>query len=258
MNLLMDVSVGEKYHSNSQKIRVITENWFNSNMYCPCCGSPKINHFENNKPVADFYCPCCAEEYELKSKSGKIDNKVNDGAYDTMIQRIEAINNPNFFFLNYSKSSMKVQDLIIVPKHFFVKDIIEKRTPLAETARRAGWVGCNIEIKKIPEEGKIYVVKDAVVAEISDVLQQIEKTKFIAQYNLKARGWILDILNCVGAIDERVFSLEQVYGFEDALRVKHPQNKHIKEKIRQQLQVLRDKGLIEFLGNGHYRKVGSL
>ena len=34
--------------------------------------------------------------------------------------------------------------------------------------------------------------------------------------------------------------------------------KHIKEKIRQQLQVLRDKGLIEFLGNGHYRKVGSL
>ena len=78
MNLMMDVSVGEKYHSNSQKIRVITENWFNSNMYCPCCGSPKINHFENNKPVADFYCPLCAEEYELKSKSGKIENKVND------------------------------------------------------------------------------------------------------------------------------------------------------------------------------------
>ena len=48
---MMDVSVGEKYHSNSQKIRVITENWFNSNMYCPCCGSPKINHFENNKPA---------------------------------------------------------------------------------------------------------------------------------------------------------------------------------------------------------------
>ena len=96
------------------------------------------------------------------------------------------------------------------------------------------------------------------ISEITDVLKQIEKTNFIAQYNLKTRGWILDILNCVGMIDERVFSLEQVYRFEDALRLKHPQNKHIKEKIRQQLQVLRDKGLIEFLGNGHYRKVGSL
>ena len=255
MNLMMDVSVGEKYHSNSQKIRVITENWFNSNMYCPCCGSPKINHFENNKPVADFYCPLCAEEYELKSKSGKIENKVNDGAYDTMIQRIEAINNPNFFFLNYSKSSMKVQDLIIVPKHFFVKDIIEKRTPLAETARRAGWVGCNIEIKKIPEEGKIYIVKNENVSAVADVVKKFEKTSFIAKYNLKARGWILDVLNCVGEIEKREFLLDEVYKFEDILKTKHPNNNHIKEKIRQQLQVLRDQGLIEFLGKGRYRKV---
>jgi type II restriction enzyme len=254
----MDLSVAEKYKSNSQKIRVITENWFNSNMYCPCCGNLNINHFENNRPVADFYCPLCYEEYELKSKSGKIENKITDGAYDTMIQRINTINNPNFFFMNYSKREMKIKDLMMVPKHFFVDEIIEKRPPLAETARRAGWVGCNIEIKKIPNEGKIYIVKDEMISEISDVLKQIEKTNFIAQYNLKARGWILDILHCVGAIDERVFSLEQVYRFEDALKVKHPQNKHIKEKIRQQLQVLRDKGLIEFLGNGHYRKVGSL
>lgn len=258
MNLFMDLSVAEKYKSNSQKIRVITENWFNSNMYCPCCGNLSINHFENNRPVADFYCPLCREEYELKSKSGKIENKITDGAYDTMIQRINTINNPNFFFMNYSKREMKIKDLMMVPKHFFVDEIIEKRPPLAESARRAGWVGCNIEIKKIPNEGKIYIVKDEMISEISDVLKQIEKTSFIAQYNMKARGWILDILHCVGAIDERVFSLEQVYRFEDALKVKHPQNKHIKEKIRQQLQVLRDKGLIEFLGNGHYRKVGSL
>lgn len=255
MNLLMDVSVGEKYHSNSQKIRVITENWFNYSMYCPCCGSPKINHFENNKPVADFYCPHCAEEYELKSKSGKIDNKVNDGAYDTMIKRIEAINNPNFFFLNYSKSSMKVQDLIIVPKHFFVKDIIERRNPLAETARRAGWIGCNIEIKKIPDEGKIYIVKNETVTKTEDVISQVKNVQFISNYNLKARGWIMDILNCVGSIEDREFSLKEVYRFEDELKIKHPDNKHIKDKIRQQLQLLRDQGLIEFLGKGRYRKV---
>jgi len=33
----------------------------------------------------------------------------------------------------------------------------------------------------------------------------------------------------------------------------HPKNKHIPDKIRQQLQVLRDHGIIEFLGRGEYR-----
>ncbi|MGI0085759.1 MAG: DpnI domain-containing protein, partial [Nitrososphaerales archaeon] len=32
-----------------------------------------------------------------------------------------------------------------------------------------------------------------------------------------------------------------------------PNNAHIRDKIRQQLQVLRDMGLIEFLGSGSYR-----
>lgn len=255
MNLLMDFSVGDKYHSNSQKIRVVTENWFNSNMYCPCCGNLKISHFENNKPVADFYCPKCAEEYELKSKSGRIDNKVNDGAYNTMIQRIESVNNPNFFFLNYSKRELKVKDLILVPKYFFVEDIIEKRKPLAETARRAGWIGCNIEIKKIPDEGKIYIVKNEAVTKTEDVLEQVKKIQFISNCNLKARGWIMDILNCVGSLEGKEFYLKDVYRFEDELKIKHPDNNHIKDKIRQQLQVLRDQGLIEFLGKGHYRKV---
>ena len=65
-------------------------------------------------PVADFYCPHCAEEYEIKSKSRPIANKVNDGAYKTMIERIEAINNPNFFFLQYSKRELYVKNLIVV------------------------------------------------------------------------------------------------------------------------------------------------
>jgi len=37
------------------------------------------------------------------------------------------------------------------------------------------------------------------------------------------------------------------------LQAKHPENHNVKAKIRQQLQYLRDKGVIEFLGRGHYR-----
>ena len=97
MNLQMNFKIAEKYHSNEQKIRVITENWVHNNLFCPYCGNEYISHFENNRPVADFYCPHCSEEYELKSKNGSISNKVNDGAYATMIERIESINNPKFF-----------------------------------------------------------------------------------------------------------------------------------------------------------------
>jgi type II restriction enzyme len=46
-----------------------------------------------------------------------------------------------------------------------------------------------------------------------------------------------------------------MYKFENLLQIKHPANNNIKPKIRQQLQILRDKGFIEFLGNGKYRKV---
>lgn len=47
-----------------------------------------------------------------------------------------------------------------------------------------------------------------------------------------------------------------MYNFINELTLKHPENKHIKDKIRQQLQLLRDKGIIEFRGRGHYRKLG--
>jgi type II restriction enzyme len=46
-----------------------------------------------------------------------------------------------------------------------------------------------------------------------------------------------------------------MYQFENKLKIKHPNNNFIKDKIRQQLQVLRDKGLIEFVGRGKYKKV---
>jgi len=51
------------------------------------------------------------------------------------------------------------------------------------------------------------------------------------------------------------FSLSEVYAFESVLSQMHPQNHNVKAKIRQQLQFLRDKNIIEFLGNGMYRKL---
>ena len=75
--------------------------------------------FENNRPVADFFCPSCKEEYELKSKGASISNKINDGAYNTMIERITSINNPNFFFMHYNKIRLQIEKFCYGTKIFF-------------------------------------------------------------------------------------------------------------------------------------------
>ena len=245
----------EQYSSNAQKIRVITENWVYQNMFCPYCGNQYISHFNNNRPVADFFCPSCSEEYELKSKSASIRNKVNDGAYSTMIERITSINNKNFFFMHYNKSNLRVENFVMVPKDFFSPEIIEKRKPLAETARRAGWIGCNILLNRIPNEGRIFIIQNEKEVPMEQIINKVHRTEFLRGSKLDARGWTLDVLNCVNMIEDTTFTLEQVYKFEKMLSIKHPDNHHVKDKIRQQLQMLRDNGIIEFIGRGNYRKI---
>ena len=179
MNLNFENIQVNQYHSASQIARVKTESWVANNMYCPRCGNLHINHFGNNRPVADFYCSNCKNEFELKSKTGPLDKKINDGAYSTMIERITSNANPDFFFMNYSKEFQCVRDLILIPKHFFVPDIIEKRKPLAETARRAGWIGCNILIEKIPLQGRVEIIKNGKVNDINVVLNKVNKGKLL-------------------------------------------------------------------------------
>ena len=87
-------------------------------MFCPRCGNLHVKNFENNRPVADFFCPSCNNEYELKSKNGKLGYKVPDGAYETMIDRISSNSNPDFFFMSYSKDELKVVDFIFISNIF--------------------------------------------------------------------------------------------------------------------------------------------
>ncbi|HLH96822.1 MAG TPA: hypothetical protein VKW08_17060 [Xanthobacteraceae bacterium] len=60
-------------------------------------------------------------------------------------------------------------------------------------------------------------------------------------------------MKCVERIGRREFQLDDVYAFEGALSALYPNNRHVKQKIRQQLQVLRDKGYLDFVARGYYR-----
>jgi len=242
------------YTSPLQRIRVMSEHWVRTNVYCPNCGRVNIDKYTNNRPVGDFFCASCKEDYELKSQKGQFGNRITDGAYRTMVECLHANKNPNFFLLNYDFPTLRVVNLLIIPKHFFTPQIIQKRNPLSETARRAGWTGCNILLQQIPHSGRIYLIKNRVVEAKAEVLDKWKKTLFLReQKDTSAKGWLLNVMRCVEKLNRETFSLDDVYLFEHELKQIYPGNRHVKEKIRQQLQVLRDKGYLEFIGRASYR-----
>ncbi|MDO4551425.1 MAG: DpnI domain-containing protein [Planctomycetia bacterium] len=254
MELRFDITLATDYRSGSQIARVLTEAWVKEHMFCPRCGQSHIERLPNNCPVADFYCSVCKNEYELKSKNGGWTHKVTDGAYDTMLRRIMSNKNPDFFFMNYSKKEWMVTDCMFIPKHFFVPSIIEKRKPLADSSRRARWVGCNILIDQIPMQGRIFIISNGIAVPTETVLEKVHHSSTLEIQDINARGWLMDVLHCVDLIPDQSFSLADIYEFEKSLCKKHPKNRHIKAKIRQQLQILRDRGIIEFSGSGHHKK----
>jgi len=253
MDLNLHSAIADRYKSNAQKIRVLTEEWVGTNIFCPSCGDI-VSNYANNKPIADFYCAKCKEDFELKSKKNSIGKKIVDGAYATMIERLQSSSNPNFFFLNYDKQSLDIINFIVIPKHFFIPEIIEKRKPLSSTAKRAGWIGCNILLDTIPQSGKIFYIKDKKQESKDKVLETWHKTSFLKEStNLDTKGWLLDIISCIEKLNKDRFTLQDLYSFEPYLRVKHPNNNNIQAKIRQQLQILRDKNYLIFESRGKYR-----
>jgi type II restriction enzyme len=258
MNLELNPTIAQNYKSPAQVARVVRESWFQNNSYCPNCGQDSLEQFANNQPVADFYCGSCKEQYELKSKKNSLGRKINDGAYKTMLERISSQENPSFFLLTYSRQNWQVKDFLVVPKHFFIPQMIEKRKPLPSTARRFGWVGCNILIESIPESGKIFFIREKQVVEKENVLEKWQQTAFLKTTKQESKGWLLDVLNCLDKIATTEFELQDVYAFENDLRQLHPENNFVKDKIRQQLQLLRDRGLLEFQGKGQYKKLFGL
>lgn len=249
-----DESVAANYRSVPQKIRVMSESWLLNNAFCSCCGNVHIAKIRNNAPVADMQCTACGEIFELKSKRDNIGSKIMDGAYHTMIEQITSNINPQLFVMQYSPK-LSVTDLTFIPKFFFTPDIIERRKPLSSAAKRAGLVGCNILYQKIPEQGKLPVIRDGKEIGIAEVLRRYDKIKTLQTTNINLRGWMLDILNCVNEISSEVFTLRDVYKFAERLSKNHSDNRNVEAKIRQQLQFLRDRGFIEFVRRGVYRKV---
>jgi type II restriction enzyme len=242
------------YTSKSQLARVMTESWVASNGYCLACTSEQILPTIANTQARDFECQDCGHPYELKSASKPFGTKIVDGAYASMIRRIESGSASSFLLLRYSPSST-VTDLVAIHRSLITREVVQERKPLSPTARRAGWIGCNILLGGIPPEGRIPLIQNGVATPKKSSRALFAATEQLGKRPLSSRSWSRSLLNCLHRLPETRFTLEQAYGFEHELSLLYPENNNVRPKIRQQLQVLRDSGLLVFDGRGTYRLV---
>jgi type II restriction enzyme len=241
------------YKSLSQRARVATEAWGSDNFYCPNCTENHLNCTPPNTPTVDYFCRECKSAFQLKSQGSRLSFRIVDAAYGSMRDAIRSNRTPNLFVMHYDRKEWSVSNVILVPSFAFSMSAIEKRKALGPKARRAGWVGCNILLGRIPADAKIPIVTEGRTISSSEVRAQYARLRPLETLSSENRGWTLNVLNAVRGLGTSHFALSDVYALESSLGQLYPHNQHVREKIRQQLQVLRDIGLLVFLGNGRYR-----
>lgn len=253
MNLNLHSENLLSYKNLSQKARILTEEWGANNLYCPACLSDRITREPNNREAIDFICPNCRAPFQMKATRNPIGRKITDAAYEAMKRALLSDKFPHLLVMHYSLDTLKVFDVLVVPKYFLSLSAVEARNPLAPTARRAGWIGCNIVLDNVPPDGRISVIKDSIVSSKDDVRTRFRLSRSLSKIESIKRGWVLDLLTALRSLNRVEFTLGDAYGFENTLSFLHPRNRYVRAKIRQQLQVLRDLGYLAFLGSGRYR-----
>jgi len=204
-----------------------------------------------NNQATDFLCENCGHPYELKSRRAAKCSIITDGAYAAMMRAIAASKTPSFLLMRYSTAE-QVFAVSAVHRVFITAQAIQERKPLAPTARRAGWIGCNIRMDRVPAEAKIAVVENERFLDREAVRERFQKISKLSGKKSESRGWMAAVLNIAHRLPSRIFTLHELDQFIPELQQIFPNNRHIPDKIRQQLQFLRDAGLVHFLGKGHY------
>jgi type II restriction enzyme len=248
----MDPKYADGFKSPSQIARRLTEAWAARNLYCVACKSGAVEELRCNVEAVDFACAQCSATYQLKAMRRWNERRIPDAGYQAMMRALRSDSVPNLLVMQYD-DCWKVCNLLLVPSFFFSAAAVQPRRPLGPTARRAGWIGCNILLCEIAEEGKIPVISHGISESPRVVRKRYDSLRPLAKIPVRTRGWTLDVLRMVRRLGRDCFSLQDVYAYEDDLSAIYPGNRNVRPKIRQQLQVLRDLGFLAFEGGGQYQ-----
>lgn len=257
----MDPSLTKGYISKSQMARRITGDWASRNLFCPACEWDSLSQTPSDSTRLDFICPECSASFRLRGKSGPFGSVVPNSAYQQKIEGILRGESPHYAFLHYNRTNWTVRDLFLVPGFFFTPAVIQKRLPLKPSAMRAGWVGSNILLGALPPEARVPVIVSGWIRDINEVREDWARFRFLQIHEPDLGGWGAAVLACVRTTvretGSRYFTLQEfTTRHASALAMQYPNNHHVEAKIRQQLQVLRDAGVIAFLGGGRYQVIG--
>ena len=242
--------------SPSQRVREMSEKWAARNLRCPEC-SRNLTRATANLPSLDLLCESCGLQFELKAKKlgprRGITRSISGGSYERTVSRTGAPDSPSLFLIEYDAMSLEVIRVLLYPRQFFVSSILTRRNPLAATAKRPFWVGCIIQLHLIPALGRIMVLENGHLMLERSLRDAWRASRFLDEIgDARGRGWLVDVLRVVQGLPVE-FSLADVYARSAELAALHPENRHVKAKVRQQLQVLRDNEQLIFLGRGRYR-----
>lgn len=252
MELNCDLSAAIGYTSPLQISRVLSEAWFRRNGFCLACECEALEPTANNTKACDFVCRICSGSYELKTFLRRPAKRLIDGAYGALVSRLQFGAAPTLMLMERS-SDWNISGLTAIHPMFLTPEIVEKRKPLSSTARRAGWVGCNIRLDLMGDDAAIEIIRGGVVRPREVVREQFRRLNRLREIPLDRRGWTTLTLSVLRSLHRSEFSLAEIYNRERLFCSVYPNNRNIRAKIRQQLQVLRDLGYLEFCGAGTYR-----
>jgi type II restriction enzyme len=198
------------------------------------------------------------DNFQLKSTKNFPNNHfpsiITGAEYHATLASLEQGVFPSLILLHYEPQLREVQDGLLIHRLTITRNSISQRAPLKESARRARWTGTNILLGKIPDIGRIPMIQESKIVPKKTVMHNWQSVEEILKGDLDKRGWIAEIMLVLDKLPE-IFSLEDVYSYEQQLGSKYPNNKHVKDKIRQQIQVLRDRGYLKFISRGKYLKL---
>lgn len=251
MRLTCDLSIAENYRSAPQRARVISERWFSQNCYCLACPSDRLVCTAPNTQAMDFGCDDCGHRYELKTFRRRPAKSLVDGAYSALLARINSGSAPTLCLLERG-DGWQIESLTAIHSCFLTSVVVEQRPALGPHARRAGWIGCNIRLDRIPIDGEIAVIQRGICISKTEVRNRFRRFLPLANVPADQRGWTTLTLSTIRSLAKREFRLSELYEREQSFARMYPGNRHIRAKIRQQLQVLRDLGVLCFVGTGRY------
>ena len=140
MDLSLDPTLGLRYKSLPQKVRVITERWGEANLFCPACPAESLNSLPLSTRVEDYRCGRCDARFQLKCKKGRFGQSVTNSAFRAKMDAVQGGRAPHYLFLSYAEPEWVVTDLFAVPGYFFTPAVIQQRPPLHPNAPPV-WLG---------------------------------------------------------------------------------------------------------------------